>query len=1331
MIWLTRKSERHPLSACQGRPATIFARGALTRLLLIALISGLLAPAALRPPRANAELIQGAPDTLVSTDVRDFTLAGPKVFWLTTTDCPLTQPDKPPVYNEAPEIITRVAAAGGQTRKLLDRIDPHGPNSCNPYKIRSNIIADDNYVYFVDPSGLVRLSTNANVDDPVELLSAGVIGSASAPAELAQDSTTIYAITKFNSTASIRYVSKQGGTAPEIATESSARKLAADGENVYWLNASGALRRYRLSDHTTKIIASGIVTAFYAEGPRTICVIGCVVNHYVYIGKGRDLFFYNNTTETMSAPLYHSATSNAAIYSITLQTMTIYNHAGIFWLESRPIVDPDSVFQFFDQVLLRQKPLSAGSADTLYDYRTDIPGRYDVDHLLSSDGLVFWQEVNRVRRMPIDVAALPMTNMAVTGIEVTQGIQDINNSILLIKGRRTFVRAYVKAAGPDVKNVTAQLYATWDGGGAAGPILPVNPVGTYITVKAAPSRDNINDSFLFELPWSWLEQPNLRLRAELNPNRVPQQQSYDQNTKSIGPLVFKPSPRLEVQFVSWKFVTNTLTFEPRYKEDILQTYSWIRRAYPLASSALNDPDPGPGFRPRPLMVVQDDDMVPRIERRLDECKVLVFPETCASTYANFRMQGWKDESGDSAFYYGMISDGYIFPRGIANGKGASTGPAGVPGPSMGGWDTDTTYADWYAGHEIGHSLGRNHPNAGSDDPATKKTSENCGHSRSDSSYPYGNTSSAAAPIGPASGILEGFDAGDPAFGITKSVYPSALWNDMMSYCTNQWISDYTYLGMYNTMIQPAALVPATPSLQAIGAGYLGVYGVIAQDSSTAKIFHMQRMSQTARLTSSGAGRYSLQLRDGAGSVLIQQQFTPDGDKDSPDLSFSRILPFATGTHELRLVDLTTGKTLYSQPISANSPQVSSASLTASALANPTVTLTWSSADADGDALTHDIYYSRDNKSTFQPLRLNISGNSATIDTGTLGGGTVFFRVVASDGVQTSQLDSTALTIANKPPQPRILSPDSGTRIHYGQLVNFSGTADDPQGEDVSLTWRNQKGVLGSGSLLSVDNLPVGTNTITLTAVNHAGLLASSTITIVVDDDMNPLGPTLSVGPGMLNWQVAAGTTQQQQATLNISNVGSGVLTWVASSDAPWLTLSATSGSTPAALTLSANPSGVSPGTTATARVTLAGKVAGQVVQTIKIPVSLSVGDVWHTDPTPQPDKTPPVVTCSVSPNVLQPADGRLVPVSATVNVVDDLSGPAGFILVSVEGNEDGADSGILDFKIGTSDTTGTLRAEHAPMSNGRVYTLTYRGMDLAGNTATCITTVSVPNGEVQ
>jgi hypothetical protein len=51
---------------------------------------------------------------------------------------------------------------------------------------------------------------------------------------------------------------------------------------------------------------------------------------------------------------------------------------------------------------------------------------------------------------------------------------------------------------------------------------------------------------------------------------------------------------------------------------------------------------------------------------------------------------------------------------------------------------------------------------------------------------------------------------------------------------------------------------------------------------------------------------------------------------------------------------------------------------------------------------------------------------------------------------------------------------------------------------------------------------------------------------------------------------------------------------------------------------------------------------------------------------------------------------------------------------------------IQGWKIGEPDTSGQLRAER--YGGARTYTLTYRGSDVAGNTAECKATVTVPKG---
>jgi hypothetical protein len=210
-------------------------------------------------------------------------------------------------------------------------------------------------------------------------------------------------------------------------------------------------------------------------------------------------------------------------------------------------------------------------------------------------------------------------------------------------------------------------------------------------------------------------------------------------------------------------------------------------------------------------------------------------------------------------------------------------------------------------------------------------------------------------------------------------------------------------------------------------------------------------------------------------------------------------------------------------------------------------------------------------------------------------------------------------MADKPPQPYILTPADNTHVHYGQLVNFSGMALDAQDGTVDssgLVWKDQNNnTLGSGAQLSLDTLPVGSNVITLQATNSVGQSASANVTVIVDDDLNLLGATLTTGPDQLGWQVGAGSTQVQSAPISIGNAGSGTLNWTASSSAAWLTLDATSGSVdtgdPSILTASADPSGLASGATYTATITID---VSSPAQKAVIPVSLSVGDVRATPP---------------------------------------------------------------------------------------------------------------------
>jgi hypothetical protein len=109
------------------------------------------------------------------------------------------------------------------------------------------------------------------------------------------------------------------------------------------------------------------------------------------------------------------------------------------------------------------------------------------------------------------------------------------------------------------------------------------------------------------------------------------------------------------------------------------------------------------------------------------------------------------------------------------------------------------------------------------------------------------------------------------------------------------------------------------------------------------------------------------------------------------------------------------------------------------------------------------------------------------------------------------------------------------------------------------------------------------------------------------------------------------------------------------------------------------------------------------------------------------DKSEPLALVVALPTLLIPADRRMVDVSVLPLALDLLSGVDGITLVSVTSNDPGMTSDdVTGWSIGTKDYRGKLRAERTASGNRRIYTLTYRVTDRAGNKALATALVVVP-----
>lgn len=813
---------------------------------------------------------------------------------------------------------------------------------------------------------------------------------------------------------------------------------------------------------------------------------------------------------------------------------------------------------------------------------------------------------------------VPPVPIRVTGIELTQGIQNVANSVPLLNSRKTFARVYVQSDGPAVAGVTATLsgIGTFSSGGGTtmvplAPISPSNPGGPRLTVNTSPDRNNLSDSFLFELPWLWTAYESLRIHATLSAPSGTAALSCPSDVGAAPVREFRTFTRLKIAFARMGYELPGVFPLQATVDEQRRSESYIRRMYPLSKLEV-----------APALVLQDPLLGRFVDRSHLFCTLL--PAESLSSCAYYYVSALLDSldvntgyMGDADVAYGLIPQFSepLFTRGACCEGRSSAGPAN---------DDD------YAAHEIGHFLDRGHP---------VEASGECGHSADDPNYPY-FFSFIAPPLSDPQTAFAGLDAGDPSLGIPMAVRPAAGSFDIMGYCQpTTWISDYTYraLSISLQILNPgieAGTAPRPDSIRGSQAGdWLSIHGVVFPTQSTAALLDVRRLDRVFSQTMPPAGDYSIRLLSSGGTTLADYPFEPEMASDAASgsiSSFGHVVPFVAGTRTVQIVRTTPGNVvLATRAVSANAPTLMDVILQAAP--DPVTgmaTLAWTASDMDGDPLVFDIFVVRGANEPLQPLLLRSSGSAAQIDTSVIGGGSARFRVVASDGLLTTIADSAPVVFSNKPPQPRILSPGGTSRVFQGQVVNLEGSATDLQDgalADARLVWTTPQLSLGAGERISTTQLPVGLNTITLTATNSLGLAATAQADVFVSGELGTPGPTLTTGPDRIGWQVAVGESQMQNAQLNVGNRGSGTLNFTVSETAPWLTLSASQGVAPTYITLTADPSGFVAGDVVdTTVVIIASGVPGQL---ITVPVRLAVGDTFSVG-----NAVPPMVAPAIFAN---------------------------------------------------------------------------------------------------
>ncbi len=338
------------------------------------------------------------------------------------------------------------------------------------------------------------------------------------------------------------------------------------------------------------------------------------------------------------------------------------------------------------------------------------------------------------------ISRMVYTDLTISGLEITQAVQTVDNSVPLVAGRPTVIRVYPHTNTIEqVNNVTVAISATRNGVELAGSPLTVGPT----SVLTNPGRSNINSSFNARLPSDWLSGA-VTLQVTIDPaNSI--EEKDESNNSSTTILTFNTVPDLNVTVVPIDHYVDREYIGP-------STYDYIQsilmKTYPVKAVNITD---HPNFDFDGSLITMEG-----WNTLLDRILTMRITEHAPASQVYYGVIPVEDGSGHTWIYYGQGIQG--------NGEVGARGAIGLASSSRYGVNGGVL-----AAHEIGHNLGRLHSPCGAS-------------SGIDHAYPY-----SSGNIG-----QFGLDVTD----LTQfSLYPNTT-KDIMTYCQPAWVSDYTYQGFY-------------------------------------------------------------------------------------------------------------------------------------------------------------------------------------------------------------------------------------------------------------------------------------------------------------------------------------------------------------------------------------------------------------------------------------------------------------------------------------------------------------------------------------------------------
>ncbi|MBX9659750.1 MAG: choice-of-anchor D domain-containing protein [Nitrospiraceae bacterium] len=150
--------------------------------------------------------------------------------------------------------------------------------------------------------------------------------------------------------------------------------------------------------------------------------------------------------------------------------------------------------------------------------------------------------------------------------------------------------------------------------------------------------------------------------------------------------------------------------------------------------------------------------------------------------------------------------------------------------------------------------------------------------------------------------------------------------------------------------------------------------------------------------------------------------------------------------------------------------------------------------------------------------------------------------------------------------------------------------------------------LGSVSIrVNPAGLSVGTHSGLITIVGTGAANSPQIVTVSFDVTAAPT-PTIGLSATTLSFSAVQGGSNPANKTISISNSGSGTLSWTATENANWLSLSPASGTGAGTISVAVNTSGLSVGTVSTP-ITIAASGATNTPQTVNVSLTITAAPV--------------------------------------------------------------------------------------------------------------------------